>query len=103
LEKVGSAHCPTNAQKSALQSAITSWRTHDEKRPIFSHGIVTELLDRVGKWYVQIDYLAIQKGVCEARRSNWSKAEAELFEVDLHNAYTGLARELGQLRKRLTA
>jgi len=101
LEKQVGKHQATKAQKEALLSAIAEWRLHDERRPAFSHGVVTELLDRQGIWHVQIDFVAIQKGVGVPIRTAFSKSEAEEFEKSLHSAFTKLSGQLGQLRKRM--
>lgn len=101
LQKVADEHHATDAQKAALDHSIVSWRQYDEKRPYFSHGVFTELLDRQGRWHVQMDFATVQKGIPEPRRMSLSKAEAEDLEKGIHEAFKGLARELGQLRKRL--
>ncbi len=48
-----------------------------------------------------MDFATVQKGIPEPRRMSLSKAEAEDLEKGIHEAFKGLARELGQLRKRL--
>lgn len=103
LEKLVGATEATKAQKDALIASITAWRLHDEKRPIFSHGVAIELLDRLGSWHVQFDFVAVSKAAAVPCRTTFSKAEAESFEKSLHEAYTKLAGQLGQLRKRLTS
>lgn len=101
LEKLVSEQRSTESQKNALVSALSSWRKHDEKRPYFSHGIMTELIDRTGQWHVRVDFIAVQKGACEPRRMMMSKSEAEEFEAGLHAAFKSLSGQLGQLRKRI--
>lgn len=101
LEKLASEHCATEALRTAIQAAIRGWRLYDEERPFFSHGVAIELVDRLSRWHVQVDYIAVQKGVGEPRRRTWSKAEAEGFEKGLHQAFSALSGQLGQLRKRM--
>jgi hypothetical protein len=103
LERLVGEHEATKAQKDALISAIATWRLHDEKRPTFSHGVATELLDRHGVWHVQFDFVAVTKAAGLAYRVTYSKSEAEIFEKSLHDAFTKLAGQLGQLRKRLAS
>lgn len=101
LEKLVEAHEATKPQKGALLDAIAAWRLHDEKRPLLSHGVATELMDRHGVWHVQLDFIAVQKGVGVPNRATFGKGEAETFEKSLHAAFTRLSQQLGQLRKRL--
>ncbi len=101
LDKLAGEHSTTCAQKAALISALSDWRSLDVKRPFFSHGIMTELTCRTGQWHVQLDFIAIRKGVSEPQRLNWSKLEALEFEERLHTAFKAMASQLGQLRKRL--
>jgi hypothetical protein len=101
LEKFVSEQTGTKCQKNALSAAVSEWRERDKRRPFFSHGVTTELLDREGVWHVQLDFEAVQKGVCVAQRLNLSKSEALQFQDSLHAAFKALTRELGQLRKRM--
>lgn len=100
LDKLASEEHATEAQKSALVAAISCWRAVDVKRPYFSHGIVTELIDRTGQWHVQIDFIAVKKGVLEPQRMILSQPEALEFEERLHSAFSKFSSQLGQLRKR---
>ncbi len=102
LEKLAPIVPGTEAQEKGLQSALLAWRDLDTKRPFFSHGVVTELVGRTGQWHVQLDFLAVRKGQCEAKRLNWSGEEAAAFEVKLHAAFKGLTNQLGQLRRRIS-
>lgn len=99
LEKLAEKHSGTEAQKVALSKAIIEWRRNDEKRPFFSHGVATELLDRKGLWHLRLDFIAIQKGKSEPRRLTLSKVEAEELEKSLHAAFKTLSGQLGQFRK----
>ncbi len=101
LDKLACEHRATDAQRAGLKSALSAWRFLDVKRPFFSHGIVTELTGRAGQWHVQLDFIAVRKGVSEAQRLNLSKSEALAFEEQLHAAFKALSSHLGQLRKRL--
>lgn len=100
LAKLVAAHDATKPERELLCAAIAEWRRHDEKRPLFSHGVATELLDRHGLWHAQIDFLAVHKGAATPVRATFTKPEAEQFETNLHQAFTKLAGQLGQFRKR---
>ena len=91
----------TESQNRAMTAALLLWQQHDEKRPFFSHGITTELIDRTGQWHVQIDFIVVQKSACEPRRMILSKTEAIQFEEGLHAAFKAMSNQLGQLRKRV--
>ena len=101
LEKLAGKYQATDAQKAALVSALSGWRSLDVRRPFFSHGIATELIDRNGQWHVQFDFIAVQKSMPQAQRLNWSQDEAARFEDNLHRAFSTLSSQLGQFRKRI--
>jgi len=103
LEKLASSQSATDAQNAAVASALAEWRQLDLNRPFFSHGIVTELVDRQGKWHVRFDFIAVKKGVLNEQTLHWSKDEATDFESQLHRAFMLLSGQLGQLRKRMEA
>jgi hypothetical protein len=101
LDKLAGDHPATDPQKAALVSALSDWRSLDANRPFFSHGIATELTDRTGQWHVQLDFVAVRKGMAEAQRLTLSQTEAIVFEDRLHHAFSALSSQLGQFRKRL--
>ena len=103
LEKLSIIQPATDAQRIVLTSAIADWRQLDLQRPFFSHGLVTELVDRQGKWHVRLDFIAVKKGALDEQKLQWSQDEAIEFETRLHHAFTALSGQLGQLRKRVAA
>lgn len=103
LEKLASSQSATDAQIAAVATALAEWRQLDLNRPFFSHGLVTELVDRHGVWHVRFDFIAVKKGVLNEQKLNLSKDEATDFESQLHRAFTLLSGQLGQLRKRMEA
>jgi hypothetical protein len=102
LERVALMTAGTENQKASLARVLADWKEHDERRPCFSHGMTTALIDRMGEWHVQFDMNAWRANQAHPVRLNWSKDEAFAFEARLASCFTSLSSQLGQLRKRLS-
>lgn len=93
----------TARQTAALRAALAEWHNVELRRPFFAHGIATPLQDNHSSWYVMFDFTAYRSNQPAPERWTLSKSEADDFENRLSLAFAGLSRELGQLKKRLSA
>nr|WP_166177670.1 hypothetical protein [Altererythrobacter segetis] len=103
LAEIVSAEKATLKQTRAIQTALESWAQVEGRRAYFAHGVVTVLLNEQGIWHVQLDFAAYRSSRVEDHRWNLSRSEADAFEAQLIEAFAELSRELGQLKKRLSA
>ncbi|HWK41069.1 MAG TPA: hypothetical protein VNR60_03980 [Croceibacterium sp.] len=89
-------------QKIALQ-ALNDWQKVEVRRPYFSHGVVTVLIERNSDWHVRLDFTKYQGKTREPQSWSCSVVEAQQFEAELECAFKNLSSQLGQFRKRLSA
>jgi hypothetical protein len=91
----------TAKQVAALRLSLQSWQAVEARRSFFAHGVATTLLDKNGRWFVTLDFIAYRSNSPVPERWTLSGSEAAEFEERLSEAFVALARELGQLKTRL--
>jgi hypothetical protein len=92
----------TAKQVAALRLSLQSWQRVEARRSFLAHGVATTLLDKNAQWFVTLDFTAYRSNTPVPDRWTLSGPEAAEFERRLSEAFVGLTRELGQLKKRLT-
>ena len=91
----------TDRQKQALIASLENWQALYAKRNFFAHGVATVLMDRHGRWSVQLDFWVYRTGREILERWSWNKDEALQFEADLEQCFKALSAQLGCFRSRL--
>ena len=93
----------TKKQSLAIGGSLERWKLVEQNRVCLAHGVVTELLDQSGNWFAQFDWVIYKSKAAAPCRQTFSKAEALSLESDLKDIGTSLSRQLGQIRKQLSA
>jgi len=91
----------TPRQAAALRKTLERWRELETKRPFLAHGVVTELIDRQGKWWAKLDIIVCEKAEPNPVRWTASQNEAADFETELRDGFAQLKGQLGHLQTRL--
>lgn len=91
----------TAKQVAVLRLSLQNWQTVEARRSFLAHGVATALLDRNSRWFVTLDFTAYRSNAPAPERWTLSGSEAAEFEKRLSEAFAALARELGQLKRRL--
>ena len=81
--------------------ALIRWQGVESRGELLAHGMLTEALDRHGKWYAIFDMVTYHTGKPNKGRWVASQADSEEFTSQLRRAHTKLKLQLGCVRLRL--
>jgi len=81
--------------------ALILWQEVESRGEMLAHGMVTEALDRKGKWYAIIDTVTYRGG--KPKKGRWvvGQDDTEEFTKRLSRAHRKLKLQLGCVRLRL--
>ena len=86
--------------KDALE-ALVRWQGVESRGELLAHGMLTEALDRHGKWYAVVDMVTYHAGKPNKGRWVAGQADSEEFTTQLRRAHAKLKLQLGCVRLRL--
>ena len=81
--------------------ALIRWQGVESRGELLAHGMLTEALDRHGKWYAVVDMVTYNAGKPNKGRWVANQADSEEFASQLRRAHTKLKLQLGCVRLRL--
>ena len=82
-------------------AALAIWQEIESRGELLAHGMVTEAIDRHGKWYAIIDMITYRGNKPNKGRWVVGKSGTEDFQKQLTRANTKLKLQLGCVRLRL--